>query len=146
MVIDTTRFGPVEVAADDVIQFPRGLMGLEDCRDWVFLAAGQPEALAWLQSIDRAEVALAVVSPRRFIPGYQMRVARRELEPLALGGLETAGVLVIVGKTARSITLNLKAPLVINLQRRLGRQVITNGELPVQYELGSPLPSLKKSA
>jgi len=146
MVIDTTRFGSVDIAADDVIHFPAGLMGLEDCRDWVLLADGQAKTLAWLQSIDRAELALAVVSPRRFVPGYQMRVARRELEPLALDGLDTAGVLLILGKTGRSMVLNLKAPLVVNIQRRLGRQVVTNGELPVQYELGILPLSLKKTA
>ena len=37
MEIRTTRFGPLEVEADDVIRFPAGLAGLEGCLDWVFL-------------------------------------------------------------------------------------------------------------
>ena len=51
--------------------------------------------------------------------------------------VQDAKVLVIVGKNERSITLNLKAPLVINLDRRLGRQVVANNDYPVQYELSS---------
>jgi len=146
MRITTTRFGAVEYDAEDVIRFPEGLLGLEDCREWILLADAENEALAWMQSVDHAEIALAVVSPRRFVPGYRMRVARRELDPLQFDSLTSAEVLIVVGKTERSVTLNLKAPLVMNLERRLGRQVITNGEMPVQYELAPETPAIKKSA
>ena len=76
-----------------------------------------------------------------------MRVSRGELTALELTELRDAQVLTIVGKNERGITLNLKAPVVINLQRRLGRQVITNGDMPIQYQLRSASePSLRKSA
>ena len=146
MEIHSTRLGPIQVEPDDLIHFPEGLVGFGDCRRWVLLADAQNDALAWMQSVDRPEVTLAVVSPRRFVPGFRMHVARRELEPLRLEQPQAARVLAIVGKTDRSVTLNLKAPLVINLDLRLGRQVITNGELPLQHELGTALPTLKMSA
>ncbi len=146
MIIDTTRFGPVGIEPEDVIRFPEGLLGLPTCRDWVLLADLQNEALAWMQSVERPEIALCVVSPRRFVASYQVRVARRELEALRLDDVGAADVLVVVSRTERSITLNLKAPLVIHLSRRLGRQVVTNGDLPVQYVVGSVSPALRKSA
>ena len=132
MQIKTTRFGPLDIEAEDIINFPGGLLGLEDCRHWVLLADVENSALGWLQCASRPEVALAVVSPRRFAPHYQFRVFRSELTPLALADATDAQVLTIVGKNERSITLNLKAPVVINLQRRLGRQVVANGDQPVQ--------------
>ncbi len=49
--------------------------------------------------------------------------------------LKQAQVLAILGKNERGITLNLRAPVVINEERRIGRQVISNNDLPVQYEL-----------
>jgi flagellar assembly factor FliW len=55
-------------------------------------------------------------------------------------------VLVIVGKHESAITLNLKAPVVVNLQSRLGRQVVANGDQPVQFELSTIPAPLKKSA
>lgn len=146
MQIKTTRFGALEIEAEDIISFPTGLLGLEDCRHWVLLADVQNSALGWLQCATRPEVALAVVSPRRFVAGYQFRVFRSELAPLELTEVQRAQVLTIVGKNERAITLNLKAPVVINLERRLGRQVIANGDQPVQYELISQPAPLKKSA
>jgi len=55
-------------------------------------------------------------------------------------------VLTIVGKNEEGVTLNLKAPLVINLERRLGRQVITNGDQPLQHPLHRPTAPLRKTA
>jgi len=146
MLIETTRFGPVDIETDDIIHFPNGLVGMEDCRRWVLLADGENDTLGWLQSVERSEVALAVVSPRRFVPEYQMRVARHELAPLHLDHVRQAQVLVILGRTEESMTLNLKAPLVFNLPRRLGRQVVTNGDQPVRYSVCRARGSLKKSA
>ncbi len=138
MEIQSTRFGTVEIADDDVIRFAEGLPGFQECHAWVLLADGRNATLAWLQSVDHAEVAFAVVSPSRYVAGYRLHVARRELEPLEIKDLHAARVLVILGKSGRSLTLNLKAPLVINLDRRLGRQVIANGDLPVQHEVLGP--------
>ncbi len=144
--LNTTRFGTLSVDTEDVIRFPHGLPGLEDCRDWVLLADTHSDAIAWLQSVERHDVALAVASPRRFVPDYQIRVARRELEPLEVECLDAVQVLVVLSKTGKSVTLNLKAPLLINPNRRLGHQIVTNSDLPVQYQLGSDLPTLRKSA
>jgi flagellar assembly factor FliW len=146
MEIRTTRFGSLEVEADDMIRFPSGMAGLEGCLDWVFLADSHNESLGWLQSTTNEDVALAVVSPRRFVPGYQVRVPRQELAPLCLESARGAQVLVIVSKNERSITLNLKAPLVINLENRTGRQVVNSADQPLQYEPGSELSPWKKTA
>ena len=145
--IQTSRFGAVEIDALDLLSFPSGMLGLEDCEQWVLLADAQNDALGWLQSTTHSDVALAVVSPRRFVHDYQVRVARSELAPLALESDREAQVLAIVSSGPRGLTLNLKAPLVINRQRRLGRQVVTNGEQPLQYELvPESTTSQKKSA
>jgi flagellar assembly factor FliW len=146
MDIRTTRFGTLAIEADDILTFPAGMLGLEGCRQWVLFADAQNDVLGWLQSTSQPEVALAVISPRRFVPDYQVRVPRSELAPLALAEIQQAKVLVIVGKNEHSITLNLKAPLVINLQNRLGRQVIASSDHAVQHELIREAQPLKLSA
>jgi len=146
MRINTSRFGRIDVDAGDILRFPSGLPGLEDCREWALLADSTNDALGWLQSTTRGDVALAVVSPRRFVPDYQVRIPRSELAPLAIADIRQAQVVVVVGKTDTTLTLNLKAPIVINLESRTGRQVVASGELPLQYELVPQRPPLKQSA
>ena len=146
MRITTNRFGRIDVDPADILPVPSGLPGLEGCRDWALLADSDNDALGWLQSTTRGDVALAVVSPRRFVPDYQVRIPRSELTPLALADMRQAQVVVVVGKTDTGLTLNLKAPIVINLEARTGRQVVASGELSMQYEIVTQRPSLKKSA
>jgi len=135
MKISTTRFGSLSIRDEDVLTFVDGLIGMEDCRRWVLLADAQNTALGWLQSLDRAEVALAVVSPRRFVPDYRVRVARRDIQPLGLCESAGAQVLVIISHSDGSLALNLKAPLVIHLAERLGRQIVARDDHAVQYHL-----------
>jgi len=144
--IQTSRFGALQIEQTDVIRFPRGIFGMEDLHDWVLLADTQNAHLGWLQSLQRAEVALAVVSPRRFVPDYRLRVSRRELDPVNVASGSDAHVLVILGKDDDHITLNLKAPLIINLARRLGCQVVAKGEQPLQHKLPRRAGTLRKSA
>ena len=146
MRISTSRFGRIDVAADDVLTFSSGLPGLEDCREWALLADSSNDALGWLQSTTRPDIAMAVVSPRRFVPDYQVRIPRSELTPLAIDDIRQAQIVVIVSQNAKTLTLNLKAPIVINLEARTGRQVVASGELSMQYELTADRHALKKSA
>ena len=146
MRINTQRFGRIDVDPNDVLNFQSGLPGLEDCREWALLADASNDALGWLQSTNQGDIALAVVSPRRFVPHYQVRIPRSELTPLSISDIRQAQVVVVVGQNGTGLTLNLKAPIVINLEARTGRQVVASGELPMQYELSTNRPPLKKSA
>lgn len=135
MDITTSRFGTLQVQSSDVLTFEQGLIGLRHCRRWVVLADAQNPALGWVQSLDEPESALGVVSPRRFVPDYQLRVSRQELAPLALSHSRDAQVVVIVSRHAEGLSLNLRAPLVINVESRRGRQVIAKDPLPVRLVL-----------
>lgn len=147
MQIQTQHFGPVEIDVDDILLFPQGLIAFEECRHWVLLADEGNPAVAWLQSISRPEVALPVVSPRRFVSDYRVHVTRGQLLPLEFSQFDQAYVLAIVSQSDGDLTLNLKAPLIINLDRRLGRQVITSDEQPVALALPVVRPTAwRKSA
>lgn len=137
MEITTSRFGALRVLASDVLTFEHGLIGLRQNRRWVVLADGQNPALGWLQSLDDPESALGIVSPRRFVADYQLRVSRRELAPLQLSSTRDAQVVVIVSRHPEGLALNLRAPLVINVEGRRGRQVIAKDPLPVRLVLPS---------
>jgi flagellar assembly factor FliW len=145
--IETSHFGPLEIEAGDILLFPHGVIAFEECKHWVLLADAENPALAWLQSISQPDVALPVVSPRRFTPDYRVHVAKGQLVPLEFSQFDQAYVLSIVSQSDGDLTLNLRAPLIINLDRRLGRQVITTDEQPVAQILAAAPPTLmRKSA
>jgi flagellar assembly factor FliW len=146
MQVETTRFGSVGIEADDILLFPGGLIGFEQNRHWVLLGDADNPAVGWLQSVSDPSLAVPVISPRRFAPQYRVRVCRSQILPLELGEQDQAYVLAIVSQNDEMLTANLKSPLIINLDRRLGRQVITNDEQPLSVPLTDAATVFRKSA
>lgn len=141
MKIHTSRFGNVDIQPDDILFFRNGMLGFEECQHWVILADAGNRSVAWLQSLQDPSVALPVVSPRRFVPDYQVRLDPADIEMLHITSLNQAYVLAVVSRDSDVLTLNLRAPVIINLDRRLGNQVVTTDPQPIQYELTAlPLP------
>jgi flagellar assembly factor FliW len=135
MKIQTTRFDEIEIEPDDILFFRQGVFGFEQCRHWVLLADADNPAVAWMQSIQKPETALPVVSPRKFVKDYRVRMEQADIDSLMLDGSEHAYVLAVVGREGESLTLNLRAPIIVNLDRRLGAQVVTIDNQPLQYSL-----------
>jgi flagellar assembly factor FliW len=146
MQINTSRFGCVDIEPDDILLFSQGLLAFEEHRHWVLLADPNNRDVAWLQSLSDPVVALPLVSPRRFVSHYQVRISRHQLTPLELAALDRAFVMTVLSKHRGEVTVNLKAPVIINLDRRIGRQVVTHDDQPVQLRLSQEALPLRKSA
>ena len=57
MELCTSRFGLVEIEADDILFFPMGIAGFEHAQHWVLLADADNDAVAWLQCVTETDVA-----------------------------------------------------------------------------------------
>jgi flagellar assembly factor FliW len=136
MRIDTQRFGTISLDQDQLFLFPAGLIGMEALRDWALLPDLENPSVAWLQSASRGDRALPLISPRAFFPDYRVQVTRRELNALHLKPGAEIYVLTTIASHGGKVSTNLRAPLVINLNRRLGCQVVTDNDQPIQ----KPLP------
>ena len=136
MIVNTTRFGQIEVSQEHVILFPQGLIGFETCRHWVILPDAANADIAWLQSISQGQVALPIMSPRKLMVDYKVNVSRRQLTPISMHSSDRVFILTVISKTGLTLTTNLRSPLVINMTRRLACQVVTDDAQP----LALPLP------
>ena len=95
--------------------------------------------LAWLVSIEDADLAFVVASPWGFFPNYDPPLEREHLAALGIEKREEVELLSIVTLSGKSIFLNLAAPLVINVTTRRGIQVV--GEDP-RYTTRAAIPAL----
>jgi flagellar assembly factor FliW len=139
MDVTTTRFGTVAASPQDILLFEHGLIGFEPCKRWLLLADSNNHALGWLQSVDHAQIAMAIVSPRRFIADYQLRLQRCQLDNLQIDDPEEVEVVVIVSRHQDGLCLNLKAPLVIHIGSKTGCQVISSQDYPIRHQLAEPM-------
>lgn len=146
MEISTTRFGKLSIHEDDIIEFPAGLIGFEDCNKWTILADQTNESVGWLQSVEDPGLAFAVVSPRRYVADYKVRVSPDQASSLKLDAGMEMFVLVVVSREDGDVTVNLRAPLLINLSLQLGRQVITTDDQPLRHVIATQSIPLRRSA
>ena len=136
MQIQSSRFGKMDINHSDMLLMPHGLIGFETCRHWVLLSTEGNEEVAWLQSVAQANVAIPVISPRRFAPNYRAHVNRRDLALLHLHTEDQLYVLSIVSKSGITLTANLKSPILLNASRHLAIQVVVTDEQPLAMPLG----------
>lgn len=135
MRIDTQRFGTLQLNPEDLFLFPQGLIGMESLRQWALLPDAENPVVAWLQSASKGDRAIPVISPRAFFDGYRVHVTRRELACLHLQPGSEVYVLTTISGHVGRLTTNLRSPLLLNLSRRLGCQVITGDEQPIQQSI-----------
>ncbi|MCX8085882.1 MAG: flagellar assembly protein FliW [Rhodocyclaceae bacterium] len=141
MNIDTPRAGTLEVAPEQIIEFPNGLPGFEDCKRYTLLApegAGVPRYFI-LQSLDDAAVAFTIADPALFGFHYEIELSDEETAALELTDPAEAAVVVMLLKEPGSneVRANLKAPLIINVSARRGIQHVF-ARLTYQVTLKSP--------
>jgi flagellar assembly factor FliW len=140
MIVNTTRFGQIEVSQEHVILFPQGLIGFETCRHWVILPDDANPDVAWLQSVSQGQVALPIMSPRKLAIDYRVNVSRRQLTPISMHASDRVFIMTVISKTGRTLTTNLRSPLVINMTRRLACQVVTDDAQPLALPLSVSPP------
>lgn len=138
-VVESRRFGRLELPLDRILFFPQGLYAFEHLRHFALLDirdAGSP--LKWLQSFDDGDIAFLVAPPAQLISGYKPEIPRQEIAPLGLNDPKEAVLLAIltVPGNPREMTANLQAPLVLNPETRVGRQVVLPGD---RYSLRHPV-------
>ena len=132
MRVETKAYGSVEVDERQCIRFPSGLYGFDGLADYVLMDA-QQRPFYWLQSLDVREVAFVVMDPHLIRPDYDPKLDSEDLESLGLNGQEGTEVIlqlaiVTVPEDRRGMTVNLQGPLLINKDRREGRQCISRDE------------------
>lgn len=146
MLYETKKFGALELDPDAILVFPDGVIGYEDQRHWVLLSESQSDTVGWLQSLDDPGLAFCVVTPGAFVDKYTLKMNRRELHALPWSRQDRSLVLALVSSHGSHLTMNLRAPVLINLDRYVGRQVICSDDRPLRYPLPIQTAPLRKIA
>jgi len=130
MEIITRDYGTVEVDESAIVRFDDGIIGFEDCRDFVLLnISDEPSPFRCLQSIDDSGLAFIVIDPYFVRPDYEVSIDDDAAAILNIDGDEDIVILaiVVVPDDFKLMTINLKAPIIINARVNKGAQYIVDG-------------------
>lgn len=93
------------------------------------------EGLYSLQSVDEAAVRLFLLDPAVYLPSYRPDISTGQFQSLA-STPDDVQVLVVANPAEDGTTVNLMAPVLVNLANGIGSQVVLEGgQWPVRAEL-----------
>lgn len=120
--------------SESEIVFEEGIIGVPRARRFVLLERpGSP--LRMLRSLDIEGFALPVVDPTLVDADYRPRLGPRVARAIGLGDDDPVVMLAIASREPGGTTVNLRAPVIINVGRRLAAQVILENRA---YPLRAP--------
>ncbi|MGF1633408.1 MAG: flagellar assembly protein FliW [Phycisphaerae bacterium] len=124
MEIESSRFGVVDVDSDRIITFPNGLLGFPGASTFALIQAGEESYFFWLQCTSDPNLAFVVTDPTTFFADYEVPVRQEAATEICLEDERHVQMFVICNKVGEWLTGNLLGPLVINVQTKLGTQVV----------------------
>ena len=140
MKANTRLFGEIDIKEDKIIKLKEGIIGFPDLQNFTRIYDEEKEgkgSIKWLQSMDDPSFALPVINPLDVKPDYQMLVNEEGLESLGKMTEENTFILVTitVPEKIEEMSVNLKAPFVINTDNLQGAQMIVEDDYPIKYKI-----------
>ena len=138
MKASTRLFGEIDIEDNKIIKLKEGIIGYPDLHNFTLIYDEEKEGqgkIKWLQSMDDPAFALPVINPLEIKPDYQPVVNEEGLESLGNMPAESTFILVTitVPKEIEKMSVNLKAPFIINMENLIGVQLIIEDDYPVKY-------------
>jgi flagellar assembly factor FliW len=139
VTVDSPRFGKIEYAQSDVMVFPWSIPGFTDMHRWLILSLDSQPGYVWIQSLDDPTTALPAADPWMLFEGYDPKLPAYAFLGLEIQDPEDFTLLcvVVVKPGAEEMTMNLMAPIVVNLRTNRARQVVLDG---TNYSVNAPIP------
>ena len=140
--IQTSRFGDLEIDERLVYEFRDGIPGFEHLTKFVVVTLDEQDGISYLQSVEQGDVSFIIVNPFEFFSNYSFDLPEQAIKELEIQGEEDVAVwtIVTVRDELEKATVNLIAPVVLNVRARLGKQVIlVNRHYQTRHSLFQPL-------
>ena len=150
MVAETKFFGTIDIEDDKIINFPNGIIGFENLKNFALIYDSEREErskISWLQSMDEPLMVLPVINPLDLMDAYTPTIEDELMKNI--GDPADVDLLIFVTLSIPSdltmMTANLKAPFIINTVERKAMQVIgENSEYPVKFNAYEALQARKE--
>lgn len=127
MLIETAHFGQIEIIENNIFNFEEGILGFEDIRQFGIITNEDPQSpFCWLQAIEKPELAFALVDPFAVKKDYDFDLKDEYVDFLGIEDPSQIIVLaiVVVPEDIKKISMNLKAPIIVNKNNQKAAQVV----------------------
>ncbi|EKS4342926.1 flagellar assembly protein FliW [Clostridium botulinum] len=138
MKLNTKYHGCIEYEEKDVIYFEKGIPGFEELKKFIIFPVKDNDVFSVFHSIEKEDMGIIVTSPFNIEKEYEIQLEKEQIANLKLQDEKDTLVLntVTLNSDINKITANLRAPIVINIKEKIGKQIIINSD---KYKVKHPL-------
>lgn len=133
-----SRLGPIVIDTEKIVAAPRGLFGFEALRQFVLLRlpAERFGPLGLLQCIDDMSAAFLFYADIPSASLYRPGDLEAACQALAIAPSATAALVLVTARPAPvGMTMNLRAPVLLDTARRIAVQhILASGDYPVRFK------------
>ena len=139
MKIKTRAFGQIEIDDERVMKFVGPMLGFEAADKYALVDVAPESPFKIMQLVSDPDICFLVTDPAIFFPNYHVSLTKEQAAEIELNDPSKAAVMAVVNirKDGGQITANLLAPVVVNSETLLGKQILLNKS---QYKVDEPLP------
>lgn len=113
-----------------VIHFPEGLLGFPDTTEYR-VTPGPGDGLFWLLAESAEGPRFLLSDPFVFFEGYELELSAEQARRIDADETSQVGVLAItVPSRDEAWTANLQGPIVVNVEKGVGAQLVVPGDEP----------------
>lgn len=137
-----------QVNPENIFTFPRGILGFEDIKKYVFLINEKVEPFIFMHAIDDTNLSFICIEAFLIMPDYNFILSDENIKFL---NVKNAGELMVlnivtVRKKVEDITANLMSPLIINIKNSLAMQVVLDDQAyPVKFNIWESIENSKNT-
>lgn len=130
MLVNTARFGQLEIAEEELLTFSEGIPGFPEMKKFILLEYQPGSPFRFLQSGEEPNLTFVLADPFFFFADYEFDLPEEAILNLELKDPREAEVwvLVVVPENPKEMTANLQGPVIINREASLGQQIILTGD------------------
>ena len=150
MLVKTKFFGEVDLPEEKIVTFDRGIIGFENLKRFTILYDCEKEEtnISWLQSVEEPGFAMPVIKPWLVKEDYNPVVEDELLS--GLGELTEENLVILltmnVPPDLTKMSVNLKAPIIMNSDTRKGAQIVVeNKDYVIKYRVYDILKNKKEA-
>ncbi|OPJ60875.1 flagellar assembly protein FliW [Clostridium oryzae] len=138
MEAKTKYHGVRHYSEEDIILFDKGLPGFENLKKYILFPVEDNESFQILHSIEDMNIGLIVISPFEILENYEVDIPENVVSQLKISDAKDVFIYNTVNlhSQPKKITVNLRAPLIINIKNKLGQQIILNND---KYAIKHPM-------
>ncbi len=136
--INSPKLGPIEYKEDDLITLSSPLLGFPELNDFLLISNDASYPFLWFQSVEDIDTCFILIEANTFFKDYKPVINKRESKVLAIEDMKDVKIfsIVVVPEDPKKSTANLRAPLVVNFEKKLAKQIILDDD---NWQIKTPL-------